>query len=83
MEEKRPERITRAWLDRFLKGALPAVLKKCTEAKPPVVADFVRLVELDRKMSPVQKKVPKIIWFDRLDEADQIDDDVDQIDKAA
>jgi hypothetical protein len=61
--------VTREWLDEFLRLALPEVMKKCREAKPPVVADLVRLVELDRKLFPVKQAPRQVIWVDNLDAA--------------
>lgn len=77
MNETKTERVTREWLDDFLRRALPDVLRTCQEAKPPVIADFVRLVELDRKLSPVKKALPQIIWVDNLDEYER-DQEIDE-----
>jgi hypothetical protein len=64
-------------MDAFLERALPEVLQKCREAKPPVVADFVRLVELHQKTAPPNHSTPEVIWLDNLDgvvENDEIDE---------
>jgi hypothetical protein len=68
------ERLSLEWLEDFLAEALPAVMTKCEEATPPVIADFVRLVELDLDEFPEPPQTPKVIWMDNIDEAPSEDE---------
>jgi hypothetical protein len=68
MNDEMPEGLSGEWLDEFLERALPHVLKKCAEAKPVVVADLVRLIQLEREMFPAPEVKREIVWVDNLDE---------------
>jgi hypothetical protein len=53
------------WLERFLDEALPDVLQRCEEGKQTLVADLIRLVELDRKLSPPPPRQPPVVeWVE-------------------
>jgi hypothetical protein len=71
MDKEQPDGITAEWLDELLEAALPAMLARCAESKLVAVADFVKLVELDRRLHPPEPVERVIEWVEDwdLDEA--------------
>lgn len=62
----RPEAVTKAWLNGLLERRLDDMLATVGQNPSQLVAEFVKLVALDRKWNPPEKKVPVIIWEDWL-----------------
>jgi hypothetical protein len=66
-EETRPP-ISAEWLDEMLEAALPGVLERCVKGKQSLVADFIRLMELDRRLWPPEPVERDVEWLDWVDD---------------
>ena len=60
--------VDKEWLEAFAERKLPQVLKSVREKKPPTVADFIKLVQLEWKTNAVEEQPRPVEWMDWLDE---------------
>jgi hypothetical protein len=63
-----PEPITRKWLDGLLDRKLNGMLGTIGKNPAHLVTEFVKLVQLDRRLNPRKKSYPEIIWVDWPDQ---------------
>jgi hypothetical protein len=67
----RMETITPEWLDGVLEGKLGKVLKALAETRPVAVAEFVKLMQLERREYPPKPEPRVVIWLDRMNPPEQ------------
>jgi hypothetical protein len=59
--------ITKEWLDELLVEKLPYALDSIGKAKPFPVAEFAKLVQMDRRLNPAPPRVREVRWLDFVD----------------
>jgi hypothetical protein len=55
--------ISKEWLDELLDRKLPQALDTLRRTKPLPIADFVKLVQLERRENPVKAPPREVEWL--------------------